>query len=88
MKKITCGINPFSSRTNVDFEDHMKDIVKRLREINQESLIMKVVRDCLDAAEEIEQLREKCGSKQKTMKEIKKLIVRDEQADAKQEQSV
>ncbi len=66
----------------------MKDIVKRLREINQESLIMKVVRDCLDAAEEIEQLREKCGSKQKTMKEIKKLIVRDEQADAKQEQSV
>lgn len=49
----------------------MKGIVKRLREVNEDSLIMEVVRNCLDAAEEIERLREECTSQKQTIKEIK-----------------
>lgn len=52
----------------------MKDIVKRLKGINEESLIMAVVRDCMDAAEEIERLRGDNESMAKAMKKITKTI--------------
>jgi hypothetical protein len=61
----------------------MEDVVKRLKEINEESLIMGVVRDCLDAAEEIERLRGECESKKEAMKVIKALIVKEEKASTK-----
>lgn len=58
----------------------MKDIIKRLRDVNDDSLIMEVVRDCLDAAEEIKNLREECASKQLAMKKLKKIIINEEKA--------
>ncbi len=53
----------------------MTGIVNRLREINEDSLIMEIVRDCLDAAEEIERLREENALQKQTIQEIKQTIV-------------
>ncbi len=52
----------------------MKDIVKRLKGINEESLIMAVVRDCMDAAEEIERLRTENEAMAEALKKIKKKV--------------
>jgi len=49
----------------------VKDIVKRLKGINEESLIMAVVRDCMDAAEEIERLRPENTAMADALKKIK-----------------
>ncbi|MBL4614943.1 MAG: hypothetical protein JKY27_08735 [Magnetovibrio sp.] len=57
----------------------MKDIVKRLKGINDESLIMTVVRDCMDAAEEIELLRSENDALSSTMGRIKHTIIKEEQ---------
>lgn len=56
----------------------MNGIVKRLREINENSLIMKVVRDCLDAAEEIERLSEENALQKQTIREIRDSILKKE----------
>jgi len=61
----------------------MKDIVKRLRELDESSLIMKVLRECLDAAEEIEALRQECLAKQKALDGIKYLIVQEQNENPK-----
>ncbi len=58
----------------------MKDIVKRLKQINDESLIMEVVYDCMDAAEEIETLRAEVAKKTEALKRIKSITVREEQS--------
>lgn len=52
----------------------MKDIVKRLKGINEESLIMAIVRDCMDAAEEIERLRTENEAMVEALKKIKKKV--------------
>lgn len=52
----------------------MKDIVKRLKGVNEESLIMAVVRDCMDAAEEIERLRTENAAMTEALEEIKKKV--------------
>ena len=56
----------------------MKDIVKRLKCVNEESLIMAVVRDCMDAAEEIETLRAENASMSTALQKIKDTIRREE----------
>lgn len=56
----------------------MKDIVKRLRDINEDSLIMGIVRDCMDAAQEIERLREENTAKQQALKAIKNVLVNEQ----------
>ena len=56
----------------------MKDIVKRLKSVNEESLIMAVVRDCMDAAEEIETLRAENASMSDALQKIKDTIRREE----------
>ncbi|MCW8836448.1 MAG: hypothetical protein OQJ99_08800 [Rhodospirillales bacterium] len=56
----------------------MKDIVERLRDIDEDSLIMNVLRDCMDAADEIDRLRQECASKKQALKEIKKMVVSEE----------
>ncbi|MCW8914283.1 MAG: hypothetical protein OQK24_00355 [Magnetovibrio sp.] len=61
----------------------MKDIVKRLKQINDESLIMEVVNDCLDAAEEIESLRVECNKKSEALKQIKMIAAREEKISTK-----
>lgn len=60
----------------------MTDIVKRLKNINEESLIMTVVRDCMDAAQEIEDLRAELDSKSTTLKQIM-LVIRNEGVEIK-----
>lgn len=60
----------------------MKDIVTRLREINDNSLIMDVIRDCLDAAEEIGQLRQKCDAHLLALKTVKKIAIEAEEKSA------
>ena len=60
----------------------MSDIVKRLKNVNDQSLIMQVVRDCMEAAEEIEELRAECARQTKALNAIKK-AVREEDQDAK-----
>lgn len=62
----------------------MKDIVKRLRDINEDSLIMGIVRDCLDAAEEIVRLREENDSKQKALLAIKNVLVHEQKGSVAQ----
>lgn len=52
----------------------MKDIVKRLKSINQESIIMAIVRDCMEAAEEIETLRAENASMARALNRIKETI--------------
>ena len=54
----------------------MKDIVGRLRDINEDSLVMAVVSDCLDAAEEIELLREECAFHKQAITEIKASLIK------------
>jgi hypothetical protein len=54
----------------------MKGIVRRLREVNENSLIMKVVKDCMDAAEEIERLGEESALQKQTIREIKKTLAK------------
>lgn len=61
----------------------MNDIVKRLKSVNDQSLIMQVVRDCMEAAEEIEELRAECARKTKALSAIKK-AVKDEGLAAKE----
>ena len=56
----------------------MKDIVERLGEINEDSLIMKIVRDCMDAVEEIERLRKENEAHKKTLQIMKQLIAKTE----------
>lgn len=56
----------------------MKDIVKRLKCVNEESLIMAVVRDCMDAAEEIETLRAENASMSTALQRIKDTVRREE----------
>lgn len=56
----------------------MKDIVKRLKSVNEESLIMAVVRDCMDAAEEIETLRAENASMSTALLKIKDTVRREE----------
>jgi len=56
----------------------VKDIVKRLKCVNEESLIMAVVRDCMDAAEEIETLRAENASMSDALQKIKATIHREE----------
>jgi len=56
----------------------VKDIVKRLKCVNEESLIMAVVRDCMDAAEEIETLRAENASMSTALQKIKDTIRREE----------
>lgn len=60
----------------------MKDIATRLREINDSSLIMDVIRDCLDAAEEIDQLRLRCDSHLLALTTIKKIAIQEEEKPA------
>lgn len=57
----------------------MSDIVKRLKNINEESLIMTVVRDCMDAAEEIENLRADNAAKADALQRIKNTLIKEEQ---------
>jgi hypothetical protein len=52
----------------------VKDIVKRLKSINQESIIMAIVRDCMEAAEEIETLRAENASMARALNRIKETI--------------
>jgi len=56
----------------------VKDIVKRLKSVNEESLIMAVVRDCMDAAEEIETLRAENASMSTALLKIKDTVRREE----------
>ena len=58
----------------------MSDIVKRLKGVSEESLIMQVVRDCMEAAEEIEELRAECTRKTKALNEIRKALKAEEEA--------
>ena len=60
----------------------MKDIVERLRETNEDSLIMAVVRDCLEAAVEIEHLRKENESTSMTLRIMKQLIDKSETDDS------
>jgi len=52
----------------------VKDIVKRLKNVNEESLIMAVVSDCMDAAEEIQRLRDENTAMAASLKKIKKTV--------------
>lgn|GEM_PF-2869354 len=52
----------------------MADIVKKLKNINKDSLIMQVIRDSMDAAEEIEKLRAECAEKDQALKQIRKIL--------------
>ncbi|WP_139134838.1 hypothetical protein [Magnetovibrio blakemorei] len=46
----------------------MTDIVARLKNVNDRSLIMQVVRDCMDAAHTIEELRAELDSKSEELR--------------------
>ncbi len=63
----------------------MKGIVTRLREINEDSLIMKVVSDCMDAAEEIENLRAENALQKQTIREIRDSILKNNKTQKKPE---
>jgi len=52
----------------------MTDIAQRLKDINEDSLIMEVVNDCMVAAEEIERLRKKCDLQNAELKRINKML--------------
>lgn len=54
----------------------MADIAKRLKEVNDESMIMDVVNDCMIAAEEIERLRKKCDLQNAELKAIKEKVLK------------
>lgn len=60
----------------------MSDIVKRLKTVNDQTLIMQVVRDCMEAAEEIEELRAECARKTKALNAVKKALKEEDQAAA------
>ncbi len=49
----------------------MTDIVERLRDVGKDSLVMAVVRDCMDAAGEIEGLRKELESNKLALKTLK-----------------
>lgn len=66
----------------------MKDIVKRLKNINEESMIMAIVRDCMDAAEEIESLRAQNAAMSRALQLIKDTIpseIKDDKKAAKKD---
>lgn len=58
----------------------MNDIVNRLKSINEQSLIMAVVRDCMDAAAEIEALRADNAAKAKALQQVKNIVLKEEQS--------
>lgn len=52
----------------------MTDIVKRLKDVGEDSLVIEVVRDCMEAAEEIEHLRATCAAREKALKGLAALV--------------